>query len=78
MGLAELALVSPKHFPHEEATARASGADDLLAAARVSATLADAIGRLAKRRAPRLPGSVLNGAGRQALALTGSVAGERA
>jgi TrmH family RNA methyltransferase len=44
MGLAELALVSPKHFPHEEATARASGADDLLAAARVTATLADAIG----------------------------------
>jgi len=30
MGMAELCLVEPKHFPHEDAVARASGATDLL------------------------------------------------
>lgn len=30
MGLSQLCLVNPKLFPHAEATARASGADDLL------------------------------------------------
>lgn len=43
MGLSELALVRPRYFPHDEATARASGADDVLAAARVFESLADAI-----------------------------------
>lgn len=43
MGLHELVLVRPKVFPHEEATARASGADDVLAAARVTATVAEAL-----------------------------------
>ncbi len=43
MGLAELVLVNPREFPHPEATARASGADDLLARARVAATLPEAI-----------------------------------
>ncbi len=43
MGLDDLALVAPRHFPHEEATARASGAGDLLDAASVHATLADAV-----------------------------------
>ena len=43
MALADLVLVRPKHFPHEEATARASGADDLLARARVVASVADAV-----------------------------------
>ena len=43
MGLSELALVRPKHFPSEEATARAAGADDVLAQAAVHATLASAI-----------------------------------
>ena len=43
MGLTDMALVAPKIFPSEEATARASGADDVLARARVSATLVDAI-----------------------------------
>lgn len=43
MGLSDLALVEPKVFPSEEATARASGADDILAAAKVSATLEEAI-----------------------------------
>jgi TrmH family RNA methyltransferase len=35
--------VNPREFPHPEATARASGADDVLASARVAATLAEAI-----------------------------------
>jgi len=35
MGLSHLVLVRPRHFPSAEATARASGADDLLAAATV-------------------------------------------
>jgi TrmH family RNA methyltransferase len=43
MGLEQLVLVSPRQFPHSEAIARASGADDVLAAARVVTTLADAI-----------------------------------
>lgn len=43
MAIGELVLVKPKQFPHEEATARASGADDVLARARVVETLAEAI-----------------------------------
>jgi TrmH family RNA methyltransferase len=43
MGLSDLVLVCPREFPHPEATARASGADDLLARARVCATLEEAI-----------------------------------
>jgi len=43
MGLAHLHLVRPRHFPHAEATARASGADDLLARARVHEDLETAI-----------------------------------
>jgi TrmH family RNA methyltransferase len=39
MALSELVLVSPKQFPHAEASARASGADDVLAAARVVGSL---------------------------------------
>jgi TrmH family RNA methyltransferase len=43
MALHELVLVQPKLFPHEEATARASGADDVLAGARVVETVAEAL-----------------------------------
>jgi tRNA (cytidine32/uridine32-2'-O)-methyltransferase len=43
MGLHDLALVRPRQFPSEEATARATGADDVLAAARVYERLVDAI-----------------------------------
>jgi tRNA (cytidine32/uridine32-2'-O)-methyltransferase len=43
MGLNELVLVRPRHFPHADATARASGADDLLTTARVVDTLAEAV-----------------------------------
>jgi TrmH family RNA methyltransferase len=43
MGLEQLVLVGPRQFPHSEAIARASGADDVLARARVVATLGEAI-----------------------------------
>lgn len=43
MELAELALVRPLHFPHADATARASGADDVLERARVFNTLTEAL-----------------------------------
>jgi len=44
MELDRLYLVRPQRFPHEECTARASGADDVLAAATVCATLQQALG----------------------------------
>ena len=62
MGLADLALVTPRLFPHAEATAMAAGADDLLAGARVCATLDEAlagcrlvIGSSARSRSIRWP-----------------------
>lgn len=43
MALNDLALVRPKAFPSDEATARASGADDVLARAKVVETLDEAV-----------------------------------
>ena len=43
MGLTRLVLVEPRVFPHHEADARASGANDLLENAQVVATLEDAL-----------------------------------
>ncbi len=43
MGLSDLALVKPKHFPHKDATARASGALDVLKNALVVPSLAEAL-----------------------------------
>jgi len=43
MRLEQLYLVRPKRYPHAEATARASGADDLLARARVCDELDEAL-----------------------------------
>ncbi|MDZ7643216.1 MAG: tRNA (cytosine(32)/uridine(32)-2'-O)-methyltransferase TrmJ [Woeseiaceae bacterium] len=43
MGVHDLVLVGPKYFPHEDATARASGATDVLEASRVVDTLDDAL-----------------------------------
>ncbi|MCB1733629.1 MAG: RNA methyltransferase [Gammaproteobacteria bacterium] len=43
MGLTKLHLVAPREFPCAEATARASGADDVLAAATVCDSLAEAL-----------------------------------
>ena len=44
MGFADLALVRPRHFPDPDATARAAGAADVLALARVHDTLEAALG----------------------------------
>ena len=43
MGLSNLVLVDPVEFPSAKATARASGADDILSRARVVATLPEAL-----------------------------------
>jgi TrmH family RNA methyltransferase len=43
MGLSDLALVNPRHFPHDDATARASGATDVLEAAKVVTSLSEAL-----------------------------------
>jgi TrmH family RNA methyltransferase len=43
MGLSDLVLVRPRSFPHAEANALAAGADDVLAGARVVATVTEAI-----------------------------------
>jgi len=43
MGLERLVLVSPRQFPHSEAITRASGADDVLAKARLVTTVAEAV-----------------------------------
>ncbi len=43
MGLSDLTLVAPRYFPHADATARASGAEDLLETAVVTDNLADAL-----------------------------------
>lgn len=43
MGLSQLVLVDPERFPDPEASSRASGADDILANARVVATLEEAL-----------------------------------
>src|SRR5215467_3224937 len=43
MALEELVLVRPKQFPHSEAVARASGADDILERARVVGTVSEAL-----------------------------------
>lgn len=43
MGLEQLRLVAPKYFPHDEATARAAGATDVLDNTQVYATFANAV-----------------------------------
>ncbi len=62
MGLGRLCLVSPKIFPSAECTARASGADDILAAAEVYDDLVQAVagcrlvvGTSARRRTVEWP-----------------------
>jgi len=63
MALSALYLVRPKVFPSAECTARACGADDILATAQVCADLAEAlqgcrlvIGSSARRRSVEWPG----------------------
>jgi len=64
MGLTQLYLLNPQRFPDAEATARASGADDLLANARVCTRLDESLSgcRLvlgASARARRIPCPVI-------------------
>ncbi len=77
MHLSTLRLVTPKLFPHAEATAMASGADDLLAAATVCATLEEAVeafGRCIELDDDYLPAYVESGKGLRA---AGDLAGAR-
>jgi TrmH family RNA methyltransferase len=48
MGLTRLYLVAPLRYPHAEATARASGADDVLEHAQLCATMEEAIADCAR------------------------------
>ena len=43
MGLSHLTLVNPKKFPHNEAVARAAGAEDLLVNAKICSSLNEAL-----------------------------------
>jgi tRNA (cytidine32/uridine32-2'-O)-methyltransferase len=43
MGFTQLDLVSPRHFPHPDAVAMASGAEDLFAQTRLYETLSEAV-----------------------------------
>ena len=43
MGLSDLVLVDPRYFPHADATARASGAEDILGETRVVESLDEAL-----------------------------------
>lgn len=71
----ELVLVRPHRFPHADATAMAAGADDVLAGARVCATLEEALagaavvfGTSARRRRLDWPERDARGAGELAAA----------
>jgi TrmH family RNA methyltransferase len=48
MGLSDLALVAPRRFPHDEASAMASNARDILESAKVYATLPEALADCAR------------------------------
>jgi len=74
MGLKGLHLVTPKMFPHAEATARASGADELLQTATLHASLDSALegcglvlGTSARLRSLTMPQLDARAAARQAL-----------
>ena len=79
MGLASLHLVTPKVFPNAEATAMASGADDLLQTARVHESLDSALegcslvlGTSARLRSLPMPLLDIRRASEQALAESAS------
>ena len=81
MGLRDLHLVAPDRFPHAEATAMASSADDVLGRATVHDSLADAlsgcslvIGTSARRRSVAQEMTDPEGAARMTLQAAGEVA----
>lgn len=78
MGMQRLCLVAPERFPHADATAMASGADDLLASAEVHDTLPPALagahlvmGASARLRSLRWPVETVRSAGDRVLAKLG-------
>jgi len=78
MGLTRLVLCAPARFPDPEATARATGASELLAGARVVATLDDAladcvytVGLSARRRELAAPVLSIREAAHEAIRSTG-------
>jgi TrmH family RNA methyltransferase len=85
MGLSALHLVTPKIYPHAEATARASGADDLLQRAQVHDSLEGALagcrlvlGTSARLRSLPLPVIDARRAAGQALVESLAASGEQA
>lgn len=75
MGLTDLTLVAPKYFPHDEATARAAGATDILERANVVSSFDEAIadcglvlGASARKRTIPWPEWDAREASRQAIA----------
>jgi tRNA/rRNA methyltransferase len=78
MGLSDLWLVSPRHFPHPDAVVRAAGADDLLDAAQVVGSVpaalagcALAIAATARHRELRHDVMDARGAARKAIVAAG-------
>ena len=61
MGLAQLVLVAPQRFPDPEADALASGATDILRAARVVATLDEALAYAGRGEVALVFGSEMSG-----------------
>lgn len=83
MGLSRLVLVAPERFPHAEADALAAGADDVLGAAEVHATLAEAVadcrlvlGCTARSRRVALQEQLPRDAAARALATAGGSGGQ--
>jgi len=81
MGFGRLVLVRPAQFPHADATALAAGADDVLAAAHVCASLDEAVadcvriyGTSARARTLAWPTRDARGAAEEAVAGAGPVA----
>ncbi len=81
MGLSQLRLVQPKHFPNAEATARATGADELLANAQVFDTFEESLtdchlifGSSARQRTIAWPVLTPKACALKALACAGKVA----
>jgi len=81
MGLSQLVLVAPQRFPDAQATARASGADDILANARIfddfKTSLADyqlILATSARQRSLAWPALTPRSAVEKALLCTGQVA----
>ncbi|MDY6992202.1 MAG: RNA methyltransferase [Pseudomonadota bacterium] len=81
MGLSQLVLVAPQQFPDAQATARASGADDILANAQIfdnfETSLADyqlVLATSARQRSIAWPALTPQSAAEKALLCTGQVA----